>query len=74
MKRILIATLLSISTAALLAGCSSAPAPTETASATAGSTQETAKCALCGKDFPKAELEMHDGALACKACVASHNH
>jgi hypothetical protein len=35
---------------------------------------ELAKCELCGTEVPKAELALHDGKMACKACIEAHGH
>ena len=35
---------------------------------------ELAKCELCGTEVSKAELVMHDGKMACKACIEAHGH
>lgn len=61
-----------------LVGCNSEPAAStdSTNASTPSNTAqaEVAKCELCGADTPKAELAMHDGKMACKKCIASHNH
>jgi hypothetical protein len=43
-------------------------------STTDASTAELAACGLCGTEVPSAELVMHDGTMACKACIESHGH
>ncbi|MEX2242244.1 MAG: hypothetical protein WD716_00195 [Fimbriimonadaceae bacterium] len=53
----------------------SGKAPVSTTDATTSpSTDEMASCQLCGKEVPSAELVMHDGKMACKACIESHGH
>jgi hypothetical protein len=50
-------------------------APMSTTDATTSpSTAEMANCQLCGTEVPSAELAMHDGKMACKACIESHGH
>jgi len=43
-------------------------------STTDASTTALAKCQLCGTEVSSAELVMHDGKMACKACIESHGH
>lgn len=43
-------------------------------STTDTTTVAMAACGLCGTEVPSAELVMHDGKMACKACIESHGH
>ncbi len=43
-------------------------------SSTDTNTAALAKCELCGNEVPSAELVIHDGKMACKACIESHGH
>ncbi|MEQ1934155.1 MAG: hypothetical protein ABL962_09790 [Fimbriimonadaceae bacterium] len=72
------ALLLVIALTTLLIGCApSEPAAdgnAATSNPTSTTVAEKAKCDLCGTEGPKAELALHDGKMACKTCIASHNH
>lgn len=66
-----------IALATLLVGCSSTEAVEPEASkldASATANNDLAKCELCGSEYPKASLTMHDGKLACESCIAAHGH
>lgn len=59
-----------------LVGCgSSEPAAADTTKpAGENMVASMAKCDFCSKEMAKDQLEAHDGKMACKACIASHNH
>lgn len=74
MSRIVIAFL---AIASLAAGCTSTePVEAEPSKldSSASANNANAKCELCGDEYPRASLTMHDGKLACESCIAAHGH